>query len=159
MLDQKPKILFLSTGDATRSRMAKAFFRRLEGERYDVVSTAVKAEALHPQASDAMREVGIDISCEASESIAEVLKKQFMYVVTICDATRERHPIFPFTPRLLHWSIADPAGSEGSAEQGLALLRRVRDDIAEQVSRIITEIGPAARTAASPPERVARAAA
>lgn len=56
-------------------------------------------------------------------------------------------PDLPFTPRLVHWSITDPAGSEESADQGLELMRRVRDDIADQVSRLIAGIGP---TAVSP---------
>jgi protein-tyrosine-phosphatase len=51
MLNKRPSILFLSTGDATRSRIAGAFFRSFAGEKYDVVSTAVKSDALHPLAS------------------------------------------------------------------------------------------------------------
>jgi protein-tyrosine-phosphatase len=142
VLSGKPSVLFLSTGDATRSRMAGAFFRKLGGERYDVVSTAVNAEASHPLAVVAMREAGIDISSELSTTIVETLKRGFTCVITICDAARERHPIFPFTPRLVHWSITDPASSEVSADQGLELMRRVRDDIAKQVSRFIAEIEP-----------------
>jgi protein-tyrosine-phosphatase len=140
MLKAKPSILFLSTGDSTRSRMAGAFFRKLAGERYDVVSTAVNSQASHQLAVVAMREAGIDISSELSTTIAETLKRGFTCVITICDAARERHPIFPFTPRLVHWSITDPASSEVSVDQGLELMRRVRDDIAKQVSRFIAEI-------------------
>jgi protein-tyrosine-phosphatase len=159
MLNGKPSILFLSTGDATRSRMAGAFFRKLGGERYDVVSTAVNAEVSHPLASLAMREAGIDISSELSTTIAETLKLGFTCVITICDAAKERHPIFPFTPRLVHWSITDPASSEVSADQGLHLMRRVRDDIAEEISRFIAEIEPARRQEASLPRGFERAAA
>jgi arsenate reductase len=74
MLNSRPSILFLSTGDATRSRMAGAFFRSFAGEKYDVVSAAAKSDALHLLASVAMREAGIDISSEVSASIAETLK-------------------------------------------------------------------------------------
>jgi arsenate reductase (thioredoxin) len=95
MLNGKPSILFLSTGDATRSRMAGAFFRKLGGERYEVVSTAVNAEVSHPLASLAMREAGIDISSELSTTIAETLKLGFTCVITICDAAKERHPSSP----------------------------------------------------------------
>jgi arsenate reductase len=95
MLNSRPSILFLSTGDATRSRMAGAFFRSFAGEKYDVVSAAAKSDALHLLASVAMREAGIDISSEVSASIAETLKRGFTCVVTICDVARERHPIFP----------------------------------------------------------------
>jgi len=147
MLNGKPSILFLSTGDATRSRMAGAFFRKLVGEKFDVICTAVDAAVSHPLASVAMTEAGIDISSALSISIADTLKRGFTCVITICDASRERHPIFPFTPRLVHWSIEDPVGSERSADRGLELIRRVRDDIAGQVSRFIAGTGP---TAVSP---------
>jgi arsenate reductase len=153
MLNKRPSILFLSTGDATRSRIARAFFRSFAGEKYDVVSTAVESDALHPLASVAMREAGINVSSEVSATIAETLKQGFTFVVTICDTARKRHPIFPFTPRLVHWSITDPATSEGSAEQSLELIRQVRDDIADQVSRFIAEIGQTTRRPAVGAER------
>jgi protein-tyrosine-phosphatase len=155
MLNGKPSILFLSTGDATRSRMAGAFFRKLAGDKFDVVCTAINAAALHPFARVAMTEAGIDMSTTFSVTIAETLKRGFTCVITISDAARERHPIFPFTPRLVHWSITDPTGSEGSADQALELVRRVRDDIAAQVSRFIAGIGP---TAVSPIRRELAAA-
>jgi protein-tyrosine-phosphatase len=103
----------------------------------------VDAAISHPLASAAMAEAGIDISNVLSVSIADTLKRGFTSVITICDATRERHPIFPFTPRLVHWSIQDPAGSERSTDRGRELIRRVRDDIADQVSLLIAGIRPA----------------
>lgn len=124
--------------------MAGAFFRKLTGEKFDVMCTAVEAAALHPLAGVAMTEAGIDLSSVLSVTIADTLKRGFSYVITICDAGRERHPIFPFTPRLVHWSIRDLAGSEGAGDRGLELVRQVRDDIADQVTRLIAGIGPTA---------------
>jgi protein-tyrosine-phosphatase len=144
MLNGKRSILFLSTGDATRSRMAGAFFRKLAGEGFEVVCTAVDATVSHPLASVAMTEAGIDITTAIPVSIADTLKRGFTCVITISDATRERHPIFPFTPRLVHWSIEEPVGSERSVDRDLKLIRSVRDDIADQVSRFIAGMGPTA---------------
>jgi protein-tyrosine-phosphatase len=62
MLSGKRSILFLSTGDATRSRMAGAFFCKLAGEEFEVVCTAVDATVSHPLTSVAMTEAGIDIT-------------------------------------------------------------------------------------------------
>jgi hypothetical protein len=47
-LNAKPKILFLSTGDATRSQMAEAFLRTFAGDTFDVASAAVNSNSLHP---------------------------------------------------------------------------------------------------------------
>jgi arsenate reductase len=46
---------------------------------------------------------------------------------------RERAPIFPFTPNLLHWSLEDPGIAEGSAEEKKTAFVRVRDEIREKV--------------------------
>lgn len=148
---RKPKILFLSTGDATRSQIAGAFLRRMVGEAFDVVSTAVKFDALHPLTNDVMKEVGIDMSGEVSKSIKESFNDAFMCVITICDAAKERHPVFPFARRLVHWSIPDPA------ESGLEVLRRVRDEIKEQVSRFTAEIARTREVPVSAPKELARA--
>jgi protein-tyrosine-phosphatase len=59
---RKPKILFFSTGNATRSRMAKAFFRRLSGDDIVGESTAVHSPEANALAVEVMNEVGIDIT-------------------------------------------------------------------------------------------------
>jgi arsenate reductase len=105
-----------------------------------------------------MQEVGVDMSGAVSESVAESLKDRFNYVITICDAVRERHPIFPFTPRLLHWSVADPADAEGSPGQSPELLRRVRDQIQDQVSGFLAGLAQAEADSAEGREGLARAA-
>jgi arsenate reductase len=158
MLNRKPKVLFLSTGDATRSKIAGAFLRRFAGESFDVKSAAVNSNASHPLTNDVMQEVGVDMSGAVSESVAESLKDRFNYVITICDAVRERHPIFPFTPRLLHWSVADPADAEGSPGQSPELLRRVRDQIQDQVSGFLAGLAQAEADSAEGREGLARAA-
>lgn len=111
---KKPKVLFLSTGNATRSQMAEGFLRALRGEHFDVISAGVEPGPLNPIACAVMKERGIDISEHEPKNVAQSLKEHFAYVITVCDAAKERSPIFPFTPRLLHWSIQDPAAAQGS---------------------------------------------
>jgi len=140
MSNRKPRLLFLSTGDATRSCIAEAFIRSFAGEGIEVASTAVQADAVHPLAPDVMREEGVDISGGASKTIADSLKEPFNCVITISDAAKERHPIWPFAPQLLHWSVADPADVAGSSQQRLEHLRRIRDEIKEQVKKFISTL-------------------
>ena len=50
---------------------------------------------------------------------------------------RERAPIFPFTPNLLHWNLEDPGDAKGTAEQNKEAFVRVRDEIRGQVEAFI----------------------
>lgn len=108
MAGQKPKVLFLSTGNATRSLIAEGFLRDFTGDRFDIASAAVEPSTLNPLVPEVMKEAGIDISSQEAKSIAQSVKERFGYVVAICDPAKERSPIFPFTLHLSHWSIVDP---------------------------------------------------
>ena len=42
MTQHKPKVLFLSTGNATRALIAEGFQRSLSGDRFDVAGAGVE---------------------------------------------------------------------------------------------------------------------
>ncbi len=137
MTIHKSRVLFLTTGDVTRSLIAEGFLRSLSGERFDAVSAGVEDNALNPLANEVMKEVGIDISGQRSQSIAQSLKQRFGHVITICDTATERNPIFPFALGVLHWSIADPNSEAGLHENKTELFRRVRDEIKDKVKQFV----------------------
>src|SRR5579871_527042 len=105
MTTQKSKVLFLSTGDATRGLIAEGFLRTLTGDRFDVVSASVEAGVFDPLAGRVMKEAGIDISDQKWKSISYSLKQRFGHVIAICDLAKERSPIFPFSLRIVRWNI------------------------------------------------------
>ena len=139
MTNHKPKVLFLSTGNATRSLIAEGFLRTLTGDRFDVVSAGVEPSALNPLANEVMKEAGIDISGQKPKSVAQSVKERFGHVIAICDIAKERSPIFPFTLQIGHWSIVDPNTVDGLPEQRTEVFRRVRDEIQDKVKQFIVE--------------------
>ncbi len=139
MTVQKTRVLFLSTGNATRSMIAEGFLRSLTGDRFDVASAGVEPGALNPLAGEVMKEAGIDISGQKPKSVAQSVKERFGYVVAICDTAKERSPIFPFTLHLQHWSIVDPNGGDGLPAQKAEAYRRVRDEINVNVRQFIAD--------------------
>lgn len=141
-----PKVLFLSTGNATRSQIAEGFLRTFGGDHFDVMSAGIMPGPLNPLAVQVMQERGIDISAHEPTDVAHSLKEHFAYVITVCDAAKERSPIFPFTPRLLHWSIQDPAAAKGSAEEKMQIFRGVRDEIEGKIRQFIAETAGAIET-------------
>ncbi|HKR97195.1 MAG TPA: arsenate reductase ArsC [Candidatus Angelobacter sp.] len=136
----KTKVLFLCTGNSARSQMAEGLLRHYAGDQYEVFSAGTNPVGLNPLAVQAMREIGIDISQQRSKNVAEFYGMDIPYVITVCDRAKESCPIFPGTIKSLHWSFDDPAEAHGSAEERLAVFRRVRDEIAEQIKQQLMKV-------------------
>jgi arsenate reductase (thioredoxin) len=144
-MENKPKVLFFSTGDATRSQMAEGFLRRFAGDEIVAVSTAVDSPEMDPMTPEVMSEVGVDISQQQAKPLSDSLKEHFAYVVTVCDASHERHPVWPFTRNIIHWSLVDPELVKGSTEQRRAVFRRVRDEMGRRVREFVAQVRPQLR--------------
>jgi arsenate reductase len=138
----KPKVLFFSTGDSTRSQMAEGFLRAFAGDEVVGASTAVESIAHDPLVLEVMKEVGVDISGQHPKDIAQFFKEHFAYVVTLCDATTEKFPVWPFSRNVRHWSLADPERANGSLEQKRDAFRRVRDEIGGNVREFLNQTFP-----------------
>ena len=121
--------------------MAEGWLRHYAGERAEVFSAGTKPAGVNPLAVAVMREAGIDISRHRSKHLDELAKEDFLFVITVCDAAREQCPVFPGALYQLHWSFEDPAGATGSEEDKLAVFRRVRDEIAEQIRTFVQREG------------------
>jgi arsenate reductase (thioredoxin) len=136
---KKPKVLFLSRGNATRGQMAEGFLRTLGSDRFEATSAGIEPGALHPLAIEVMEEAGVDISRQKAKNVKDLLKEHYGYVITVCDSARERAPIFPFTPNLVHWSIYDPESALHSGEEKKNVFRRVRDELRAKVESFLSE--------------------
>jgi arsenate reductase len=139
----KEKVLFLCTGNSCRSQMAEGLLRHLAGDRYEVASAGTQPGGLNPEAVEAMREIGVDISGHRSKSVEEFPDQEFDYVITVCDRARASCPVFPASVSNLHWSLDDPAAASGSPEQRKAVFRRVRDEIASRLRDFVINRRPA----------------
>jgi arsenate reductase len=131
----KPKVLFLCTGNSARSQMAEGYLRHVAGDRFEAASAGIAPKGLNPLAIEVMREIGIDISRQASKDVVSLLGQHVPYVVTVCDNAKERCPIFPGTWKFLHWSLKDPAAAEGTPAERLTVFREVRDQIIVNIDR------------------------
>jgi protein-tyrosine-phosphatase len=142
-MNHKPKVLFFSTGNATRSRMAAAFLRRKLGrEVVEEASTAVNSPEASPLAQEVMEEVGVDMAPCQARDVKESFREHFAFVVTMSDDSQERSPVWPFTKNIVHWSMPDPASEDGPPERKKAMFRRVRDEIARRVDEFALEVTP-----------------
>ena len=136
MSDRK-RVLILCTGNSARSQMAEGLLRRLAADRFEVISAGVSPTQVRPEAIASMREIGIDISKHYSKSVDEFSGQQFDYVITVCDNANQECPIFPGNTERIHWSFDDPATASGDEVARLAVFRRVRDEILQELRRFV----------------------
>ena len=139
-MKKKLRVLFFSTGDATRSRMAAALLGRATDE-LETASTAVKSMAANGLAEEVMREIGVDISKQPAKSIEQSFRESYTVVVTLSDDSKERSPVWPFTRNLVHWNLPDPAAVDGPLEHKREVFRRVRDDMWRRTTELARSIG------------------
>jgi len=133
------RVLILCTGNSARSQMAEGLLRHDGGPEYEVFSAGTHPSHVRPEATQVMREVGIDISGHRSKSVEEFAGQHFDYVITVCDNAKESCPVFPATTKRIHWSLEDPAAVQGTEEQRMAEFRRIRNQLRTRLHRLIQE--------------------
>ncbi len=126
----KKRVLILCTGNSARSQMAEGLLRHIGENQFEVESAGTKPSSVRPEAIQAMREIGIDISAHRSKSVDQFAGQEFEFVITVCDNAQENCPFFPAKTKLIHQSFDDPATVTGDEEQRLLAFRRTRDEIA-----------------------------
>jgi len=142
MTEMKKRVLFICIHNSARSQIAEAFLKQIAPDRFEVASSGLEPGKLNPLAVKAMREAGIDISRNTTQSVFDLFKsgKRFQYVISVCDdASAERCPIFPGVTTRMSWSFADPSAFTGTEQERLAQTIRVRDEIRERIRRWVEE--------------------
>ena len=143
MMENKPRVLFLCTGNSARSQMAEAFLRLHGGDRFEAHSAGLEPKGINPHTRRVLAEVGIDMAGHASKDLTVYLgKTHFGYLITVCSNAEARCPIFPGVSARLYWPFDDPAAVDGTDEEKLAAFRRVRDAIE---TRVLAWLDEAAR--------------
>jgi arsenate reductase len=103
-------------GNSCRSVMAEALINNLGHSRYQAWSAGtVPARYVHPKSIETLQRHGINPGHPSSKSLNEVAWQSYDLIITVCDqAAGESCPLFPGTPKKLHWSTPDPAKATGS---------------------------------------------
>ena len=134
------RVLFVCVHNSARSQMAEAFLKRTAGDRFSAQSAGLEPGRLNPVVVEVMKETGIDISGNATNSVYEFLQegRTYDYVITVCDeSSASSCPVFPGDCRRFHWSFEDPSGFTGTAEQILEKTRAVRDRIRLKIEEFV----------------------
>jgi ArsR family transcriptional regulator, arsenate/arsenite/antimonite-responsive transcriptional repressor / arsenate reductase (thioredoxin) len=104
---RRRRVLFLCTGNSTRSQIAEALLERMSDGTVEAASAGSHPKPLHPNAVRVLKKRGIDISGHRTKHLDEFLSQRFDMVITLCDRVREVCPESP-TPRSKARPIAPP---------------------------------------------------
>src|SRR5271165_4091724 len=130
----KPSVLFVCVHNAGRSQMAAALLSHLAGDRIEVRSGGTEpADQINPVAVAAMAELGIDITAATPKILTGDTVQSSDVVITM--GCGDACPYFPGVS-YRDWKLSDPAG------QPLDTVRAIRDDIANRIRALITELIP-----------------
>lgn len=127
------RVLFLCTGNSTRSQMAEALLRDIAGDAVEVQSAGSQPRSVHPNAVRVMRERGIDLGGQQAKHLRVFARRRFDYVVTLCDRVREVCPDFAGGPERIHWSIADPSLEGETGDESYPAFERTAAEIERRV--------------------------
>lgn len=138
-MNQKPRILFLCTGNSCRSQMAEGWARHLRGDVLEPWSAGIEKHGLNPRAVQVMAEAGVDISGHFSKTLEDLAVLDFDYVVTVCGHAHEICPVFPGRAKVVHVPFDDPprlAREAATEDEALTHYRRVRDEIRQYIETL-----------------------
>jgi protein-tyrosine-phosphatase/DNA-binding transcriptional ArsR family regulator len=107
---QRIAVLFVCTGNSSRSPIAEALLRHRTSNRVRVTSAGTHPKtALHPHTVRVLHdEFGIDVGSQRTRHLDTVVHRRFDHVITLCDKAREACPDFDNDPQRVHWSIPEP---------------------------------------------------
>jgi arsenate reductase len=125
-------ILFVCIENSNRSQMAQAFAIIHGYEKVNAYSAGSRPSGkINPQAIEAMRELGYDLSTHDSKSLDQIPDVEYEYAITMgcgdeCPFVKAKHR--------LDWNIPDPR------EMNKADFRAVRDLIEQKVTSLLKTI-------------------
>jgi arsenate reductase len=116
--------------------MAEGFLRSFNPKLQLYSAGTEPAKRVNPNAVMVMKEIDIDISAGQPNLVDDYLAEAFDYVITVCDHAKEVCPVFMGeVQHRLHIGFDDPAEAVGTAEEVLAVYRRIRDEIQKDFTK------------------------
>lgn len=128
----KAKVLFICVENSCRSQIAEGFARQLGTGVLEPTSAGSKPSGkINPMAIEVMKELGVDLSRQASKGLSDVSSDAWDFVITM--GCGDACPFVPSRARR-DWAIADPK------HLPLDEFREVRDQIGQKVKGLIDEV-------------------
>lgn len=134
-------VLFLSSGNSTRSIMAEAILQRIGGSRFCAFSAGSHPTGrVNPLALEQLRQRGYATDGLASKSwnrFTEADSPPLHLLIGVCSkVVGERHPAWPGRPMELVWDLRSPGMVQGSDAE----VRAVFSSVCSQLEAAMHEL-------------------
>jgi arsenate reductase (thioredoxin) len=127
------RVMFVCKKNSARSQMAEGFAKKLGAGKMTVTSSGLEASQVRPEAIATMNAVGIDISNQTSNALAEFQPEDFDVVISLCGCGVNLPPEWVSREVFDDWQLDDPA------EQP-EIFPRVRDEVRDRVEKLIAAL-------------------
>ncbi len=135
-MPNKIKILFICQHNSGRSQIAEGFIKKFFGDYFEAESAGLEpSPEINPLVVHVMKEAGVDLSGKKPQSAFELFKqgKIYEHVITVCEDTESKCPVFPGITKRWSRPFPDPAACRGTREERLEQVRKIRDMIQEWI--------------------------
>jgi arsenate reductase (thioredoxin) len=127
------RVMFVCKKNSARSQMAEGFAKQLGAGKITVTSSGLEASQVRPEAIATMNDVGIDISDQTSNALAEFQPEDFDVVISLCGCGVNLPTEWVTREVFDDWQLDDPA------EQP-EIFPRVRDEVRDRVEKLIVAL-------------------
>jgi arsenate reductase (thioredoxin) len=127
------RVMFVCKKNSARSQMAEGFAKTLGAGKIAVTSSGLEASQVRPEAIATMKDVGIDISAQTSNALAEFQPEDFDVVISLCGCGVNLPTEWVTREVFDDWQLDDPA------EQP-EIFPRVRDEVRDRVEKLLAAI-------------------
>ncbi|MDJ0724546.1 MAG: arsenate reductase, glutathione/glutaredoxin type [Prochloraceae cyanobacterium] len=128
------RVMFVCRKNSCRSQMAEGFAKELGQDKITVKSSGLEASEVNPGAIVVMSEIGIDINKQTSDALSDFQPEDFDVVISLCGCGVNLPKNWLTTEVFQDWELEDPAGKD------LGIFRKVRDEIKQKVSQLISSL-------------------
>jgi len=125
--------MFVCKKNSSRSQMAEGFARKLGEGKITVKSSGLEASSVRPEAIATMNDIGIDITSQTSDALADFEATDFDAVISLCGCGVNLPEAWVTRDYFDDWELEDPA-------ERPEIFPEIRDEIKKRVIALIEKL-------------------
>ena len=125
--------MFVCRKNSARSKLAEGFGKALGNGKIEVTSSGLESSTVRPEAIRTMKDVGIDISRQTSDALADFSPEDFDAGISMCGCGVSLPEAWVQREYFDDWDLEDPA-------ERPEIFPKIRDEIKKRVSDLIEQL-------------------